>query len=79
MLEHLKDKDVKFRFNELFQTLRREVPVIITYAERETGYLITEIDYMLKDDGFQLKSGGCYLAGVIFFLKGVFKWHGVIC
>ena len=65
MLEHLKDKDVKFRFNELFQTLRREVPVIITYAERDTGYLKTEIDYMLKDDGFQLKSGGCYLAGFV--------------
>lgn len=65
MLEHLKDKDVKFRFNELFQTLRREVNVVITYAERETGYLITEIDYMLKDDGFQLKSGGCYLAGFV--------------
>lgn len=65
MLEHLKDKDVKFRFNELFQTLRREVNVVATYAERETGYLITEIDYLLKDDGFQLKSRGCYLAGFV--------------
>lgn len=63
MLEHLKDKDVQFRFNELFQRLRRESKVVLVYGERETGYLITEIEYMLPNDGFQLLSGGCYLAG----------------
>lgn len=66
MLEHLYDKDVEFRFNELFQALRRGVNAsVLTYGKRETGYLITEIQYMLKDDGFQLLSGGCYLAGFV--------------
>ena len=65
MLEHLEGKTLSLDLMNFFQTLRREVPVIITYAERDTGYLITEIDYMLKDDGFQLKSRGCYLAGFV--------------
>ena len=65
MLEHLKDKDAKFRFNELFQRLRRESKVVLVYGERETGYLITEIEYLLPNDGFQLTSGGCYLAGFV--------------
>lgn len=63
MLEHLEGKDAKFRFNELFQRLRRESKVVMVYGERETGYLITEIEYLLPNDGFQLNSGGCYLAG----------------
>ena len=63
MLEHLEGKDAKFRFNELTQTLRRESNVALVYSERATGYLITEIEYLLPNDGFQLRSGGCYLAG----------------
>lgn len=63
MLEHLEGKDAKFRFNELFRTLRRESNVVLVYSERATGYLITEIEYLLPNDGFQLTSGGCYTAG----------------
>lgn len=63
MLEHLKDKDAKFRFDELFLKLMRDINVALVKSERGAGYLITEIEYLLPNDGFQLKSGGCYLAG----------------